>query len=248
MAIQYEHAPITEALIDIRVENPPAVTLAILEALHQRVADDYPRKQKRMFLVGEISAGDAVGASASQTQTGFAFSSSDSKQIFQARTDGFTFSRLRPYINWTELRDEAERLWGIYRQSTEPVRISRIAVRFINQIDIPSPRVDYKDYFRTTPEVSPDLPQGISGFFMELHFPQPEFAGMLVLRQAAVAPLVPDTSSVILDLDVFKEISEVISEGEIWTLLEQLRARKNQFFEGSLTEEAKKLFGERKEY
>jgi uncharacterized protein (TIGR04255 family) len=248
MAIQYEHAPITEALIDIRVENPPSVTLAVLEGLHEQVADNYPKKQKRMVVVGEISAGDAVGASASQIQIGFAFSSSDSKQVFQARTDGFTFSRLRPYINWTQLRDEAENLWGIYRQSTEPIRVSRVAVRFINQIDIPAEQVDYKEYFRTTPEVSPELPQGISGFFMELHFPQPEFAGMLVLRQAAVTPLMPDTTSVILDLDVFKEISGIINDGEIWRLLEELRARKNQFFEGSLTEEAKKLFGERKEY
>lgn len=248
MAIQYEQAPITEALIDIRVENPPSVTLSVLEGLHAQVANDYPGKQKRMFLVGEISAGDAVGATASQTQTGFAFASGDSKQIFQARTDGFTFSRLRPYVNWIQLRDEAERLWMIYRQSTRPLKVSRIAVRFINQIDIPSARVDYKDYFRTTPEVSSALPQGLSGFFMELHFPQPEFSGMLVLRQAAVAPVAPDTTSVILDLDVFKEISGTIDETEIWTLLEELRALKNQYFEGSLTEEAKKLFGKRKEY
>jgi uncharacterized protein (TIGR04255 family) len=248
MAVQYEHAPITEALIDIRVENPPSVTLPVLESLQGQVANDYPGKQKRMFLVGEISAGDAVGASASQTQTGFAFLSSDSKQIFQARTDGFTFSRLRPYVTWIQLRDEAERLWMIYRKAARPIRVSRVAVRFINQIDIPKAQVDYKDYFRTTPEISSDLPQGLSGFFMELHFPQPEFSGMLVLRQAAVAPMTPDTTSVVLDLDVFKEISGVISEADIWTLLEELRVRKNQFFEGSLTEEARKLFGKRTEY
>ena len=135
VGIQYERAPITEAIIDIRVQAEPA--LRTLEELHLQVADLYPGKTKRFEVVGQISAGAAVGASATQTQTGFAFTSKDSKQIFQAKTEGFTFSRLRPYGNWVELRDEARRLWAIYRDATTPIRISRVAVRYINQIDIP---------------------------------------------------------------------------------------------------------------
>jgi len=248
VAIQYEKAPATEALIDIRVESPAQVTVSGLERLHEQVTTQYPIKNKRFFVQGQFSAGEEVGAAATQKLMGFSFKSQDGKQIFQARLGGFTFSRLRPYGNWNELRDEARRLWHIYRTCVSTPKITRIEVRYINQIDIPVPQIDYKDYFRTTPEVSPDLPQGLSGFFMQLQFPQEDFGGILVLTQTAVPPPVPSTTSVILDLDVFKESSDFGSEEDSWALLETMRERKNKFFEGCITDKTRSLFGTRRTY
>jgi len=248
LAIQYDNAPITEALIDIRVELSSDVTLKTLEAIHNEVKVRYPGKKQRVHAQGQFSVGGEIGAMAKQTVMGFALSSEDGKQIFQIRLDGFTFSRLRPYGNWGELRDEGQRLWGIYRRMVSPRRITRVAVRYINQIDIPIPDFDYKDYFRTIPEVSPVLPQRLSGFFMQLQFPQADFGGLLILTQTAVPPPSPGMNSVILDLDVFKDGVEVVSDDELWALLETLRNRKNEFFEGCITDRARELFGPRKEY
>ncbi len=248
MGIQYENAPITEALVDIRVDPAPVTTLKELEGIHELVREQYPVKKKQLQVQGQFSLGDEVGAVARQDQIGFSFGSSDGKQVFQARLNGFTFSRLRPYGNWIELRDEARRLWCFYRSVIGPRKIVRIAVRYINQIDIPVARLDYKDYFYTTPEVSPLLPQELSGFFMQLQMPQPQFSGMLILTQATVAPPAPGMNSVILDLDVFKEEPGLTEDDQVWTTLEELRQRKNAVFEGSLTDRARSLFGERKAY
>jgi uncharacterized protein (TIGR04255 family) len=246
--IQYENAPITEALIDIRVDLPASVTLGDIERLHDQLASRYPAKVKRVYLQSMLTTGVEPALATTQTQTGFAFHTSDNTQICQFRKDGFSFSRLRPYGNWTELRNEARRLWEIYRAALLPEKITRVAVRYINQIDIPAAQVDYKDYFRTTPEVSPDLPQGLSGFFMQLHFPQPEFQGLLVLTQTALQPARPDTHSIILDLDAFREQPELASDDQVWLLLEDLRKSKNVFFEGSITDKTRELFGPKKEY
>jgi uncharacterized protein (TIGR04255 family) len=248
VAIQYENAPITEALIDIRVELPSGVTLKTLEAVHDKVKQVYPGKKKRVYVQGQFSAGDEVGAVAKQTVMGFALATKNGKQIFQVRLDGFTFSRLRPYGNWGDLRDEGRRLWELYREAVSPQKITRVAVRYINQIDIPVRAIDYKDYFRTAPEVSPVLPQELSGFFMQLHFPQPDLGGLLILTQTAVPPPRPNMNSVILDLDVFKDGVEIASDDEVWELLETLRNRKNEFFEGCLTDKARELFGWRRHY
>ena len=142
VAIQYENAPIKEALIDIRVELPLDVALETLESVHDQVKGLYPEKKKRVHVQGQFSAGDEIGAAATQTVVGFAFSTENGKQIFQARRDGFTFSRLRPYANWNELRDEGRRLWEIYRGMARPRKITRVAVRYINQIDIPIGEID----------------------------------------------------------------------------------------------------------
>src|ERR1700722_10937730 len=115
MSIHYENAPISEALIDIRVHVPNAISLEALESMHARIKDDYPRKEMRSYIQGQFSMGEAVGAAATRTPMGYAFSSADGKQIVQARLDGFTFSRLKPYGTWSNLRDESRRLWDIYR-------------------------------------------------------------------------------------------------------------------------------------
>jgi uncharacterized protein (TIGR04255 family) len=52
---------------------------------------------------------------------------------------------------------------------------------------------------------------------------------------------------VVLDLDVFKE-SEMASDEEVWGVLEVLRNRKNEFFEGCITDRTRALFGRREEY
>ncbi len=145
MAIQYENAPITEALIDIRVQRRDSLTLDKLESLYHAVKDKYPGKTSRIYVEGRFSAGSEVGASAKQTQMGFAFSTTEGRQIFQVRLDGFTFSRLRPYGNWNDLRDEAGRLWNLYREVANPLKTTRVAVRYINQIDIPLLIFDYKE-------------------------------------------------------------------------------------------------------
>ena len=242
---QYSNAPITEALIDIQVELPAGTTLSALESAFDRIKERYPTKKKRIFFEGQFSGGEELGASAKQKHMGFAFYSADGKQIIQARLDGFTFSRLKPYGSWTELRDEAKSLWTIYREVAKPIQMTRIAVRYINQIDVPLPLADFKEYFRTVPEVSPDLPQELSTFFMRLEFPQTDFEGILVLTQTMVPPPQPGVASFILDIDVVKADSNLTSDVEAWALLETMRERKNEIFEGCITDKTRELIGPR---
>jgi uncharacterized protein (TIGR04255 family) len=92
----YSRAPLTEALIDLRAELPDGVALATLVDVHSSIKADYPMRQDFLIVQGQMVAGASVGATASQTQVGYIFSSSDQKQFLQARLDGFTFSRLAP--------------------------------------------------------------------------------------------------------------------------------------------------------
>ncbi|MCO6459644.1 MAG: TIGR04255 family protein [Pirellulaceae bacterium] len=75
----------------------------------------------------------------------------------QSRVNGFTFSRLAPYESWEPFRHEARRQWEVYRNRLNPQGVARIAVRCINRIDLPGDSVDLKEYFRTSPEIAPEL-------------------------------------------------------------------------------------------
>jgi uncharacterized protein (TIGR04255 family) len=63
-------------------------------------------------------------------------------------------SHLAPYENWNAVRDEARRLWALYRSIAKPSKLIRLAVRYINRIDMPLPLGDFKDYLRTVPDVT----------------------------------------------------------------------------------------------
>ena len=238
---RYPRAPIKEALIDLQVTLPRDVTIETLQLIHKEIQADYPNTKKRMFVEGELSTGDQVGASAKQRHMGFAFYSANNQYVFQARLDGFTFSRLAPYDSWEDLRERAKKYWAIYRKYAPPIHVHRIALRYINQINIPNRPVEFDDYFLTIPKIGPKLPQALGQFLMQLQLPQPDLEALAIVTQTMAPPPTPEYISVILDIDLFVQ-QQQMSDEEAWTLVEALRIRKNDLFEGSITDKTRELF------
>ncbi len=240
--LHYNNSPLTEAVIDIRVTLPDGVTLDTLASLEIGQASAYPTRRDQMYVEGQFSVDpENPPASGIRTQRGFAFLSADERQIFQARLDGFTFSRLAPYENWDSFRNEARRLWEMYRSVATPKSIDRLAVRYINRLDLPMVFNDFNEYLRTVPVVSADLPQGLNGYFMQLNIPYEDLSATLILNQALLPPTIPDKVSVLLDIDIFRNIEIPDDEVFVWDFFEALRTRKNDVFEACITERMREL-------
>jgi uncharacterized protein (TIGR04255 family) len=238
----YKNSPITEAVIDIRLEPPSNFKPESLEPIADRISGRYPKREDVSLFQGIFTIGST--ATSTQTKLGYLYRSTDGKYVLQTRTNGFTLSRLAPYDEWEAFRDEAKTLWDIYREFVvKPIRVNRVASRSINRVDMPLPAQELSEYFRTFPEVSPALPQLLSGYVMHLLIPQEDFNGMLSLIQATVPAQHPNTTSINLDIDMFKESSDFDSDEKIWTFLDYLRDRKNEVFEGCITDKARELFG-----
>lgn len=243
---RYSRAPITEAIIDLRVEKAEGLTLAQLERCHEGEEKAYPSKGNVNLATAQLSLGGQVESfshSAGTSQIGYLFKSADGKQIFQVHFEGFTVNWLAPYPGWEALRDEARRLWNAYRERTQPRKVTRIAVRFINRFDFPGPAIEMKDYLLTSPEVSPRLPQQLAGFLMQLSIPQPEIKAMLLVSETAVPAPAPDISSIVLDIDLYRTDDLPVDESAIWNLFEDLRRRKNEIFEACITDKTRELIG-----
>ncbi len=239
--LHYAKAPITEATIDLRVTLPDEVRIEQLEVLQQALQENFPESQK--IYVSELSFqfGDEPLADNQQQHTGFRLISEDKKTIVQIRTDGFAFSVLNPYDSWIPFCGQARSLWDRYRNAMKPAQVGRIAVRYINRLDIPYEEVELKDFLRTFPELSPGLPQVLLGYFMQLVIPQNDIKGSAVINQTIVPPSEPHTTSVLLDIEVFCEKELPANEDDIWTLFEQLRNSKNTIFKACLTPRAEAL-------
>lgn len=239
----YTHAPITEAIIDLRVELPDGKTVTDLEVVYRGLEAAYPTKKNRALAVVHGKFGpQGAAAAASSKHIGFLFISKDGRYIFQARLDGFTMSRLAPYEKWEPFRDEARRLWNVYRSIAKPTRVTRVAVRYINRLDLPLPVGDLKDYLRTVPEVSPALPQHLAGYFTQLKIPLEDIKSLLVVNQAIIEPARPGVVSIVLDNDIFRVDELPADEESLWGFFEVLRTRKNTVFEACITDKARDLF------
>jgi uncharacterized protein (TIGR04255 family) len=239
---RYPRAPISEAIIDLRVSPRDDLNMGDLEAIRMGEEAAYPETSPLMVAKSTLKVGSGVAASASSEQAGFRFASENKKLICLPQKQGFTFSRLAPYEHWQPFRDEARRLWQLYRSQAQPTTVERLAVRYINRIDVPGNAVELKEYFQTRPEISPELPQSLSGFFLHLRLPQHDLHGQVLINQTIAPPTVEGAISLVLDIDLFRDDDVPQDETAIWETFESLRRRKNEIFEACITDKSRELF------
>ena len=235
-------APITEALIDIRVKLPSEFDVKGIDSIYQSIKEEYPEKQEQRIYEGrfEPKAEEPVKP-LSDKINGYRYISSDKKRIFQARMDGFTFSWLHPYIEWEELRNEAHRLWQLYKNTASPESITRVALRYINNLNIPMPIRDFGDYLTAPPTVPEELSQGVSSFLTRVVIHESSIGANAIITQA-LEQIVTDTAPIILDIDVFKLQPKGIEEKDAWEIIEELRHFKNRIFFKSITKDLKEMY------
>ncbi len=239
----YSRAPITEAILDLKVILPDNFPIERFLDIHARVRDRFPTSEPIHVGSLAIQAGPEIQIDASRQHSGFLFRSKDGLRIFQATLQGFTFNRLAPYNSWEEFSNDARNLWKIYKDICKPTFVTRAAVRYINRIDIPvEGPIKLQDYLKTAPDIASGLPQkNLSSFFMQLQIPQEDLNCMLVINETLALPPSPGFISVIFDIDLFRQQAWQSDDEDIWDFLTQLRERKNQVFRESITEKTEEL-------
>lgn len=239
----FNRAPVTEAIFEIQVELPLEVTIENLDQLCDKIKSEYPTKRSRKRFEGKIEfKKNAPPASESIDLgvDGFLNWSADEKQVVQFRLDGYSFSRLKPYCKWEKHFPEVVRLWTLFSKTASPVRIKRIAIRFINVIEIPRESA-LQDYFVNYPKL-PSEGLVLNNFFHRIELNIPDKNINAVVTQALANSNDPINRSIILDIEVFKEINSLINENTIIDIFQVLRDVKNDVFKKSLTEKTEDLF------
>lgn len=242
--MRYNIAPIREAIFDIRIDNlGKSNNISDLEELHSLISDVYPDKKKQISFVGkiEIKNNVQINNETNQEIKGFVFLNSKSNCQVQYRLDGFTFNMLSPYSEWKEFSEEAFRLWSIYEKELQPNNIVRIALRYINRIEIPLPMEKFQDYILNIPPIPKNLPKSFRNFFMQIDVPC-DIDGTNVVLTETIEQATKDKLPFILDIDAYK-VGKI--NKDIKTLqfeFDKLRDLKNSTFESSITKKTRNLF------
>ncbi len=239
-----KNAPITEALIDFRVALPANAALAQVKELADKIAGTYPSVRDHYKLQAEITfdpSESAVSSTGGQEQIGYQLSSQDGINVFLPTLEGFTFSQLKPYETWKKLKEKGVALWDEYHEAVRPESITRIALRYVNRLELPLDLRDYKDYLTAPPDVPPKLPQTLSSFLTRIVIPIEKIGASAIITQKSDYVTKGKIIPVILDIDVFKT-GEFSGDGrEAWEVADVLRAEKNKIFFESITERMEEL-------
>lgn len=238
-----DKAPIVEALIDL-----PASTMVGVDALRplaQELREEFPSVADQMQWGVQVQFNPldaSAAASSPATPRGFLLHNADRTRAVQIRRDGFTMSHLRPYRDWDSLKSDAARLWRRYVDVARPQPVPRVAVRYINRLELP-PDEPLPHWLRIGPAVPSQLQFEPAAFAMRTLHGHPHFPDAVVIVNLLQEQSEPPAPRVIVfDIDCsFQNMSLSPSDPAIWDRLDDLHNIKNDIFFSSITDNTRSL-------
>ncbi|MBI4304634.1 MAG: TIGR04255 family protein [Chloroflexi bacterium] len=230
-----KNAPITEALIDFRVSLPTDFNITSFSNLEKDLSGKYPNKKPLRLITGKIGieAGKHINVTEDKGIQGYAYESEDGKNIAQFRADGFTHNRLEPYTSWDEVIGEAKFLWNVYKKVARPRLITRIAVRYLNRLNIPA---NLGEYITNPPKLPDGVPETVSSFLTRIVIQDSDRGVAANITEALEKSVEPNCLMVILDIDVYKQHDFGVDDENVWNTFTQMRELKNLIFFNTITE------------
>ena len=243
---ELHNPPILEALLEIRFNTNKNVTVEGLDTFAASLGATYPKKVAIDNTRFELTYGKDVGAThAFDVQpSGFKLTNANDNRIVIAAIDKFVISYLAPYESWPALLDTAKSLYAKYLQYAPQTEKIRLGLRYINKINMPANNdFKFESYIKTFPPIPKyeGIPDSISNFETVLVVPLSDIDCTSTVRQVLLNPENSgDEKSaflpIILDIDVYRDVSTTMSDEEMWNTFEKMREKKNALFFGSLTD------------
>ena len=242
--------PIVEASIDFRAALPKTFDLSQVRSLAKQLEAQFPILEEQRGVQQQFnfkfdpSTPLAEAAAPSVTDLGLQairLRSKDGKTVVVFRPNGMALVQLQPYTSWDVIRQEALRIWILFKQIAQPTEVSQVNVRYLNRIDFPLAQFDFDDFLTGAPRVPRPLPDILVGFFTRILVPV-DPASVMISQALEVSPAT-GKFSVIIDLVASHPLPlNVANQAALEEVLVNLRKIKNDAFFGLLTQRAVDLF------
>jgi uncharacterized protein (TIGR04255 family) len=241
MAQPYKRPPVTEALIEIRLESP--IEGDLLDGIKTELVKEYPLASRTVAVNLEVNLQLMETApKVLQQAQGYRLTALDGASLVTIAPNSLATSRLAPYEGWEPFNASARRNWAIWRKVAGWRKVARLGVRYVNRIDVPGDNVqisDYSCFSLTVPSLG--LP-AMASFAINASMPLGKDDCGLILNSGSTASPLVKTTSFILDIDISRETGLPQNEDDLWQLADRIRVHKNAVFEACVTDRARELF------
>jgi len=238
------HAPIVEAVIDIRARPASDLVESELKYQVESLLEGYEFLDSNQEFQHEfkLEQGTQPSSQIRFDWKGLRFQSGDKKHIAQFNRDGFVFSRLEPYQDWDQFYDESIRLWNVYMQAAKPTAIDRLGLRFINRVELPFGEFQFEGYMNSPPQPPEGLDIPFIGFTHQDSFTAPSHP-YVINRVVTIRPPSENKGPILIfDIDVINTTEfELDGETELTRRFLEMRWFKNKTFFGSISDKTLQL-------
>ena len=242
----YGNPPIQEAIFDVRFKFSDSPSMDVLESVWKSLEETFPKKETIQNFQTKVEFNPTAKApvvNSISEQYGLRLVSQDGSRVLQIKRDGMTFSRLNGYDGWEQFWTEATNLLSKYSDVCKPEYAERIALRYINSIQIPETIFKLEDYFLTVPQIGSTIQHSVLRFFSQVMIKDAASETLAIINQTINQPKREGETTVILDIDAFQESVRIEpSSDAIAQLIGQIKTFRTSIFEGSITEKTRNLF------
>lgn len=235
--MKYTKAPIREAIFDIRINQLEGKTYEDFLDIHELIKDKYVNKRKINLYEGTFNFDENKSSETNSFFRGIIFSDKNNQKQAQFRNDGFTLNYLSLYNSWDDFKTEASELWKVYLEFFPNAIVERIALRYINRIEIPFSMNGFEEYVVNIPPIPKVLPKMYKSFFSQIEVPCENHEYSAIITTTIETPT-EKYIPYILDIDVYKNVNNNLNFEDF----EYIREVKNLIFESCVTDKARSLF------
>jgi uncharacterized protein (TIGR04255 family) len=244
MGEQYNNPPLVEAFCQFNFEQDTDWDGTIPGMIYSKVKNEgFPIKRQ----VEPISIEFEISKTPIQTQKirpnveRMRFLSINETSLIQTGPYFLAINVVKPYPSWEVFKSLIIKGLNIYREVAEPNTLSSVALRYINHINLKKNSVELEDYFDFRPQIGSKLPKDYGPISLTVQFPYNEDTDILQMQLVHIL-LDPNSLSYSLDLTYTHIKPGELDFAQIPDWLEEAHNSLESAFEGSITDNTRKLF------
>ncbi len=240
----YRNSPISEVVCEFRFEPSVQWDPTVPGLMFQRLEHDFPlRRQNRTLEAGLLAGPNGLQQQFVMDERA-QFFSKDEKSFVQVGRHYLSVNILEPYSSWDKYLPMIMSGLQAYREAIGTVsNLLRVGLRYVNNIKFSSAKVRLEDYFMFYPHTGDKLPETHSNLHMGLDFTFNGDRDILRLQLQTGPRESAEHVALLLDLDYFLGRPSDVPYDELSGWLDEAHSHIEEFFEGSITDSLRKMFG-----
>ncbi len=244
----YKNPPLLEAVCEFRFGTNGNHSAEQVTSFYEKVKGSFPIQKKGKinrveFRIDAEKTPEENKGSISQDFYEFEqYFSEDEKYFIQLDGGRISIHRIKPYTAWSQFFSLVQTVYGAYFEVFKPTELSRMGVRYINEIVLPADGFTFSDYFTLSASL-PSLDENSrQSIFLGSVFAQ-EGGRDAIKVQFGDKQLPEETTSkaFVLDLDYFL-VTATVALDAVDEWLTTAHTNLENVFEGIVTEKTKQSF------
>jgi uncharacterized protein (TIGR04255 family) len=243
MGNPYPNPPILEVVCEFRLIPGTHWDPGISESVYDRMRHEYPIRTRRMVPETVGPAGSRGRDQEIRPMERILLYAEDKKTFLQLGPFLFFVNRLAPYPGWDEFRSRVKRAFVPWAGWVGELNLEKIALRFINRIELPIPLQKTGDYFSLNPVPGPAFSDSPDHVSLNYNFSYYEGRDQCRVQLTGSNPQTPDRFAYFLDLEysLAKPHKGTVEETIDW--IDTAHEKIVTLFEASITDALRGRFG-----